>query len=80
MLGRRKQQIPITPFSFDFSCTGDPGGKKKNLMLAGVSLSPPERLAGLGLSLFTTSAHLSLLSCSHDTLVFPPEVGVNGLL
>lgn len=49
-------------------------------MLAGVSLSPPERLAGLGPSLFTTSAHLSLLSCSHDTLVFPPEVGVNGLL
>lgn len=79
MLGRRKQQIPILQF-FHFSCTGDPGEKKKNLILAGVSLSPPERLAGLGRSLFTTSAHLSLLSCSHDTLVFPPEVGVNGLL
>lgn len=49
-------------------------------MLSGISISPPELLAGPGLILFTALAHLSLLSYSHDIPVFPPEVGVNGLL
>lgn len=51
----------------------------ENLLPAGVSVSRPELLAALGLISLTASAHLSLLPCSHDTAVFPPEVGVNGL-
>lgn len=39
MLGRRKQQIPILQF-FHFSCTGDPGEKKKISFL----LVSPSRL------------------------------------
>lgn len=51
-----------------------------NFLPGGVSVLRPELLAALGLISLTASAHLSLRPCSHDTAVFPPEVGVNGLL
>lgn len=52
----------------------------ENLLPGGVSVLRPELLAALGRISLTASAHLSLLPYSHDTAVFPPEVGVNGLL
>lgn len=51
----------------------------ENLMPGGVSISPAELCAGPRPD-FIYSISTLLLSCSHDTPVFPPEVGVNGLL
>lgn len=65
---------PLPPLAFN--CAVD----LENLLPGGVSVSRPALLAALGLILLTASAHLSLLPCRQDTAVFPPEVGVNGLL
>lgn len=64
-------------YPFDFNGAGD-AGKISCLVLSPFRFQ--SRLQAHGLILFTASALLSLLSYSHDTPVFPPEVAVNGLL
>lgn len=76
MSSRQKQWISTTLFPFYFNCASDSG---KVSCLVVVPFCLQSCLRAIGLILFTASAHLSLLSCSHDTPVFPPEVEVNGL-
>lgn len=76
-VGQTKTTISPTVIPFDINDAGD-SGKMSCLVVSPFHVQ--SCLQVLGLISFTASAHLSLLSCSHDTPVFPPEVAVNGLL